>query len=484
MATYQLGRKLLAASGVVEAHLGAGGGLPVVLSRLAVPWANDAAFLERFSAMRALVDDVGVAGDAVWFAQRTGDGETLRALMASQAASLELNQIVAIVERVAQKLAALHESGQVHGDVSASSVFITTQGGVLLLHPGVAVSAGSHPARGPARSEPHAIAPEQIVAPPSAAADVFRLGLLLLELLTGKSVFVASDPQQGLLLAQKFQSVPESTLAGVPSQLSSLVLSMLSRDPTARPPAAEVPDAIGMASASLDLSTGDAEVARAFRRQCPQRPPAGPFTELVLTAPTFAPKRPKPMTPPPGSVLGRIGMRRVTHEQLEAVRSEEQQARAASTSPSMREAMVGELWLKSGRLTASALSEVQQRSVLLGLSLTETALLDGVVTEDEAVTAMGSVTGTPVALERELHALTTSCTSLGWLTATDARRLNALPLAERNGLAVVAVGDPLDVTTAETLKTLVGRPVQLVRSNERALRETIDRLYPARKLRR
>ena len=48
MGTYQLGRRLVAASGIVEAHLASCEGRWLVLSRLSPPWTQDATFLDRF----------------------------------------------------------------------------------------------------------------------------------------------------------------------------------------------------------------------------------------------------------------------------------------------------------------------------------------------------------------------------------------------------------------------------------------------------
>lgn len=478
----------MAASGVVEAHLGAADGAWLVLSRLSSPWGQDTRFVERFGQhARALAElhapelaplqEFGTGGDGIWFAEKTGDGEPLRALMASKTSRLAVHECIAIVERVAQGLIVLHQAGLAHGDVSASSVFITPQGAVQLLRPGLAVVAGSHPSRGPARSEPHALAPEQLQGMASAATDVFRLGLLLLEMLTGKSLFVANDPTQVLALAQRFQGVPAAAFAGVAPQLTSALGWMMHRSPDERPAAPEVPNALEMASAALGLSTGDTEIARAYRRLLADRTPVGRLTELRVAPPRVSvpppqvprPSAPLPTSTPTGAVLGRIGTRRVSHEALEAVRAQ------VPTTPGMREAMVGEHLLKVGKLSAAQLSEVQQRSVMLQLTLSETAVIDGVLSEDEVVEAIAAVTRTAFISSLQLSQLDGA--PLHLLPPHEAERLVALPVAERGGVLTVAVLEPLDQATLDGVKGATGRQVQLVRAGDRALRDAIARLY-------
>lgn len=465
-----------------------------MLSRLSAPWSQDGSLLERFVVMaRALgevrvsevaaLEDYGPGGDGFWFAEATGDGEPLRALMTSSLGALTPDECVAIAERVAQGLAALHAIELVHGDVSASSVFIGTAGRVQLLHTGLAVVAGTHPSRGPARSEPHALAPEQLTGPPTPATDVFRLGLLLLEMLTGRSLFVATDPLHVLSLAERFQGVAASQLLGVPEPLKPLLTWLLHRDPSERPPAAEVPNALQLAAATLNLSTGDPELARGFRRLVPQRAPLTQLTELRLTGPRPssppppAASRPRASPPPPAQpavVVGRVETRRMTWDELEAV----QEARSSPPlRPAMREALVGEQLLRSGVLSATQLSAAQARATLLNVPLSEALQLDGLVNEDTLVEALGVITHTGVVSGAELARLDGGRAPLHLLPQADAERLMAVPLSEKGRVMVVAVRDPLEVPLLDELKRVSGRTVKAVRAGERALRQAVVRLY-------
>lgn len=469
------------------------------MSRLSAPWSHDGTFLERFGAHArvplpvhdgiASLLEFGSGGDGLWFVERTADGEPLRALMTSKTGSLTVDECVAIMERAVDALAVLHAENVVHGDLSASSLFITSVGGVVLLHTGIAVVAGAHPSRGPARSEPHAIAPEQLTGVSTAATDVFRLGLLFLEMLTGRSLFVASDPQHVLGIAQKFKGVPPSSFHGVPEQLQSLLGWMMQREPADRPKVSELSNVLHLASSALGFAGGDAEVAHAFRRLMVDRlaPMTGRTTELRL-------QPPRPSTPPPavaarvvappvgGAVLGRIETRRVTHEQLKAVRLEDESPRSSPPSsfsnPSpMREALLGDQLVRSGKLTPAALAESGQRSAMLNLPLADTLLVDGILLEDDLVEALAAVTRTPFVTSVALSGLTGGKAPLHLLPQADAERLVAVPLAEKGAVMVVAVIDPLDAQVLEALKVSAGRTIQAVRGGERALRDTIARLY-------
>ncbi|MCU0696127.1 MAG: protein kinase [Myxococcaceae bacterium] len=502
MGTYQLGRRLVAASGVVEAHVGAADGQWLVVSRLSAPWAQDGALLERFGAQARTLSGVhsphvapllefGAGGDGFWFAEATGDGEPLRALMTSQAGRLSPGEAVAIAERIAQGLAALHGAPTpvVHGDVSASTTFVGSSGRVQVLHSALAAVAGSHASRGPARSEPHAVAPEQVAGVASPATDVFRLGLLLLEMVTGRSLFVAQDPLQVLTNAQRYQGLSGAALQGVPEQLAGVLSWMMHKDPRQRPPAGEVVNALQMAASSWGAAAADAELAQAFRRLMRDRQPpmAARTTELRLTPPRPSmppPAVPRPSAPAaPGTVIGRIGTRRVSPDALEATRFEEAGARPSPPAPqraALLEGALGEQLVRAGQLTGAQLTEAQGRASMLNLALADALVIDGVLEEDAVIEALATVTRTTFVSSVQLAQLTRENAPLTHLSQADAERLVAVPLAVRGQGLVVAVADPLEPGVIDAVQAAVpAMTVHLVRSGARALQDTLARLAGA-----
>jgi hypothetical protein len=487
---------------VVEAHLASCEGQWLVLSRLSPPWTQDGSFLERFGAhARALAAvhsgdvapllEFGSGGDGVWFAEATGDGEPLRALMTSKAGRLSAQEAVAIAEHIAQGLVGLHAAPTpvVHADVSASSTFVGSSGRVQVLHAGLAAVAGAHASRGPARSEPHAIAPEQVGGSPGPATDVFRLGLLLLEMLTGRSLFVANDPLQVLSNAQRYQGLPAAALQGVPEQLGRVLSWMMHQDPSQRPPASNVVDALQMAASSLGGALGEAELAQAFRRLMSDRQPpmAARTTELRLTPPrptSPPPPVPRPSAPAaPGTVIGRIGTRRLSPNELEVQKFEDAGARPSPPAPSraaLVEGPLGEQLVRSGRLTPPQLAEGLGRAAMLNLTLADALVIDGVLSEDAVTEALASVTRTTFVSSEQLAQLTRENAPLAHLAQADAERLVAVPLTVKGQGLVVAVADPLEPGALDAVRAAAPTmTVHLVRAGPRALQDTLARLYGA-----
>jgi serine/threonine protein kinase len=71
------------------------------------------------------------------------------------------------------------------------------------------------------------------------AADIYSLGVLLVELLTGQSVLANYEGPE-LIAAKRLLAVPDMESAGLPAEVSLLASRMLSRDPLRRPMAHEV----------------------------------------------------------------------------------------------------------------------------------------------------------------------------------------------------------------------------------------------------
>jgi serine/threonine-protein kinase len=150
----------------------------------------------------------------------------------------------ALAAQTARALAAAHRAGIVHRDVKPGNVMVDRVGHVKLLDFGIArarESASLTQTGSIFGSSPY-IAPEVARGEPAVArSDVYALGCLLYELLTGCPPFTAELPaavlQQHLVVTPR---PPRELEPGVPAALSSLVLSMLAKDPADRPRAEEV----------------------------------------------------------------------------------------------------------------------------------------------------------------------------------------------------------------------------------------------------
>jgi serine/threonine-protein kinase len=192
------------------------------------------------------VHDVGVLEDGrPYCAMELLDGQSLLGLLRERGARSPA-EAVALLAPVCRALQAAHEAGVVHRDVKASNVMVLSGPGaprVKLLDFGVAKAAepggAGLTAVGQRLGSPVAMAPEQIVGQPvDARADVYALGVLLFQLLTGRTPFFSPDPDELEDLHLDAAPPRPSDLAPVPPALDAVVLRALEKTPSRRWPSA------------------------------------------------------------------------------------------------------------------------------------------------------------------------------------------------------------------------------------------------------
>jgi serine/threonine protein kinase len=155
-----------------------------------------------------------------------------------------LGQSLCIVRQLADALAALHTAGWLHGDVKPENVRLSPSGHATLIDLGLARALGSEECL-----TEHAIAASIPYASPetfspadrlTAASDLYSLGILLLELLTGG---LAGELGPAEIARMHRREVPPDLRDIVPSassELAALVRRLLAKDPLRRPDAAEL----------------------------------------------------------------------------------------------------------------------------------------------------------------------------------------------------------------------------------------------------
>src|SRR5215470_12047405 len=158
-----------------------------------------------------------------------------------------LEQVVQLVLQTAKALAAAHAHGIIHCDIKPENILVRSDGYVKVLDFGVARQIGRDTAAARISGTPRYMSPEQARAELiSPATDVYSLGLVLYELVTGQHAFPGHSP---FLRATPTSEplVPSSINPRVPANLDSLILAMLASKPEGRPSAAEVSERLSQA---------------------------------------------------------------------------------------------------------------------------------------------------------------------------------------------------------------------------------------------
>ncbi|HMG57620.1 MAG TPA: serine/threonine-protein kinase [Kofleriaceae bacterium] len=186
------------------------------------------------------------------------DGESLRALVDRR--SLPPPSILAIAAQVARAVAALHAAGIVHCDIKPDNVFVLYELGpggmprVKVIDYGVARSIHEAPATDSMiAGTPAFMAPEQWRGAPVPASDVYALGCLLYELITGRPLFSGSLPQLMTAHCEQLPQRPSASCPDLAPELDRLIMRMLAKDPEMRPSMLEVDAALAqLVSSELD----------------------------------------------------------------------------------------------------------------------------------------------------------------------------------------------------------------------------------------
>jgi len=175
------------------------------------------------------VFELGQETDGVYIVMELLRGEDLCERLRSRK-HLSLEQKVRIIGEVGRGLAHAHRRGVVHRDVKPRNVFLTEDGEVKLLDFGLAhISQSTLTATGQVMGSPHYMSPEQILGrKPDPRSDIFSLGALFYELLTGEKAFAAPTLPEVFDRILKGEPEPMRNLApAVTEELSGIVSRMM-----------------------------------------------------------------------------------------------------------------------------------------------------------------------------------------------------------------------------------------------------------------
>jgi hypothetical protein len=166
------------------------------------------------------------------------DGEDLASLL-RRIGHLPWDKGLEVARQVCSGMAAAHAGGVVHRDLKPANVMLDGRGRVRITDFGLAVTAEEQ-TTGETAGTPGYMAPEQLAgAPASVKTDVYALGLVLYEVVTGRPAFGGGSVAE-VLRRQRETDPPRlsSIVPGVEPSVERVILRCLDRDPAQRPQSA------------------------------------------------------------------------------------------------------------------------------------------------------------------------------------------------------------------------------------------------------
>ncbi|MBK8035016.1 MAG: protein kinase [Chloroflexi bacterium] len=224
-------------------------GRTVAIKILRPSLTNDPAFLARFrNEARSVANlahenivtifDVGSDGLTHYIVMEFVEGNDLKRIIKTDGA-LPIERVLKLGIQICAGIGFSHRSGLVHADVKPQNILITRNDTVKVLDFGIAqafTDTQPHGKQTAVWGSPHYFAPEQAQGEtPTPASDVYSIGIVLFEMLTGRLPYSGSN-QQELGLAHIRSTIPllSEIDPNLPEDLTKIVHKVMSKEPKAR----------------------------------------------------------------------------------------------------------------------------------------------------------------------------------------------------------------------------------------------------------
>lgn len=222
----------------------------VAIKVLADSLAHDPAIKERFlreaRSMAALNDPhiiqiyfIGEDEGQTFFVMEFVEGESLGSML-KRDHQLTVEQSAKVIQQTALGLSTAHDRGVVHRDIKPGNLMITSRGGVKIADFGIALSnqdlSKKLTSTGEFVGTPGYLSPEVCLGKPvDQRSDIFSLGIVLFEMLTGKMPFNDDSPL-GLMLEVVKAEIPDvrSLNHDADPQIAAILAKMIAKDPNDR----------------------------------------------------------------------------------------------------------------------------------------------------------------------------------------------------------------------------------------------------------
>jgi tetratricopeptide (TPR) repeat protein/TolB-like protein/predicted Ser/Thr protein kinase len=210
--------------------------------------ATDPAILARFKQELILarnithknvvrIYDLGEANGIRFITMEYVDGDDLRTLL-RQHGKFSPAQAIGMIEQVCRALDSAHSEGVIHRDLKPQNVMRDKQGRIVVMDFGLARSLGDSglTQTGAIVGTMEYMSPEQALGTTlDQRSDIFSVGLIFYELLTGKAPYKAETAIASLMKRTREQAIPASDVDNsVPQSLSAIVSRCLEREPADR----------------------------------------------------------------------------------------------------------------------------------------------------------------------------------------------------------------------------------------------------------
>lgn len=224
-------------------------GRTVAIKILRPSLTTEPSFLEKFrNEARAIANlshpnivtvyDVGSEGPTHYIVMELVDGTDLKKIIKADA-PLPIDRVLDIGIQICDGVGYAHRSGLVHADVKPQNILLNTDDVVKVTDFGIAQAlSDTQPMQ---RAEvvwgsPHYFAPEQARGEqPTPAADVYAIGIVLFEMVTGRLPFSGAN-QQELAMAHLREQAPlaNEVNSRVPESLAKIIHKVMSKEPNER----------------------------------------------------------------------------------------------------------------------------------------------------------------------------------------------------------------------------------------------------------
>ncbi len=202
----------------------------------------------------------------------------------------EVQEALDLMVQACQGVGYAHRAGLVHCDIKPHNMLVSPDGRLKVTDFGIARALATISPE--ERSDvvwgsPLYFSPEQAAGlPPSPASDVYSLGVILYEMLTGQLPFNSPDASELARLHREVQPIPPRALnPGIPKALEDIILKVLSKEPAARYRTA---DQFGRLLAGLQaLNNGGSQAQPVHAQTAPTQPSAPAPMPAQAALPSF-----------------------------------------------------------------------------------------------------------------------------------------------------------------------------------------------------